>query len=389
MIGFAEAFAAVEAAWSLQRSDMRVLAFARPGSKPALRHVRGVKVVTVPAPEAGVDRTVAAVSRLVTQFRPDAFLPLDDASLWLSRRVELGGCCAVGPGQDGVDLALNKSAQLELARTVGFSVPQTGVFSSISETKVLSWPAVIKPADAVRLDDQNRLTRPGGGVCANETELDRLRAKAGTGTILVQPLIVGTGEGLFGYTSASQPTCFSAHRRVRMANPQGSASSACASRDVDSQLHAAAMDFLRQSGWNGLFMFEFLRDEAGTAWFMELNGRAWGSLALARRRGYEYPSWAVQDALGLPRSPATPINPPDIVARHAGRELTHLAYVMRGPQSKGITRWPGRSDALREVLRVSRRDRWYNWDRHQSSVLLADTWRTVIDLAGRTRGNKR
>ena len=41
-----------------------------------------------------------------------------------------------------------------------------------------------------------------------------------------------------------------------------------------------------------------LRDGEGTAWFMELNGRAWGSMALARRLGHEYPRWAVQAALG-------------------------------------------------------------------------------------------
>ena len=51
---------------------------------------------------------------------------------------------------------------------------------------------------------------------------------------------------------------------------------------------------LSHTQWRGMFMLEFLRAKDGTAWFMELNGRPWGSMALARRSGLEYPAWALR-----------------------------------------------------------------------------------------------
>ena len=165
--------------------------------------------------------------------------------------------------------------------------------------------------------------------------------------LIVQPLIHGTGEGLFGHATKDGVVAWSAHRRVRMLNPQGSASSACESFPVDQGLIGPAERFLTGLGWRGLFMLEFLRDRAGTPWFMELNGRAWGSLALARRRGFEYPAWTVRAALDD---------------------------------------WPRLWPTVRGLARVSpRRHRLYNWNRRQPRVLAADTYQTLRAYARRAR----
>src|SRR5437764_6457867 len=125
-----------------------------------------------------------------------------------------------------------------------------------------------------------------------------------------------------------------------MVNSQGSASSACRSQAVDGSRREAAARFLLDARWTGLFMLEFLRDTSGDAWLMELNGRPWGSMALARRRGLEYPAWAVRVALDPGFVPAVPADPRSIVCRHLGLELAHLAFVVRGPQSKAAEAWP-------------------------------------------------
>jgi hypothetical protein len=111
---------------------------------------------------------------------------------------------------------------------------------------------------------------------------------------------------------------------------------------------------------------------------MEVNGRPWGSMALARRAGFEYPAWAVADALGnAPSEPRIPTNGP-IVCRHAGRELVHLLFVLRGPRSTaGAELWPGRVDTIRSLAHVRRRDRWYNLRRDNLGFFLADTVQTV------------
>lgn len=389
LIGFAEAFAAIETAWSLQRAGIHVVAFGRAGRRSALTYVRGVEVIPVPPPEDHLDATLRELSGIVASRRLSAVLPLDDAALLLSTRLALGDIPIVGLGLDGPALALDKVAQIRAARAAGLPVPPTEVFETVEDVPRCSDAVMIKPADAVRIED-GRLIRPGGRVCASQQELDGARRTMAAGRVLVQPLLHGRGEGLFGYSTEEGPTAWSAHRRLRMVNPQGSASSACASIPVDPWLQERVQSFIRDAGWRGMFMVEFLRDSGGTPWFMELNGRPWGSLALARRRGFEYPAWTVQEILGEKPSPPLPFDAPDITARHVGREILHLAFVLRGPQSQALVdSWPGRWRTVSDLATVSRRDRLYNADLRQFWVLFVDTWRTVADQVRSARWRTR
>ena len=200
------------------------------------------------------------------------------------------------------------------------------------------------------------------------------------GPVIVQPLIRGVGEGIFGLAAGGRATALSGHRRIRMMNPRGSGSSACGSIPVAADVAGPVRDLVSLSGWQGLFMVEMLRDTAGTPWFMELNGRAWGSMALARHRGYRYPSWAVRSALDPLFVPAEPPEPPEIVARHLGREIIHLGTVLARGGAPRLT-------TVRDVLTVRRGDRWYNYRRDEAGVFLADTWATVrAQVAPRVSG---
>ena len=121
-------------------------------------------------------------------------------------------------------------------------------------------------------------------------------------------------------------------------------------------------------------MVEVLRDRAGQAWFMELNGRTWGSMALARHRGLGYPSWAVRAALDPEFSPPYPgmagVTAPNVTARHLGREIVHLGMVLARGDAPRIP-------TVRDVLIPHRGDRWYNWRPGEPAVFAADTWNTV------------
>jgi predicted ATP-grasp superfamily ATP-dependent carboligase len=183
-------------------------------------------------------------------------------------------------------------------------------------------------------------------------------------------MIDGVGEGVFGLACARGVEVLSAHRRIRMMNPRGSGSSACRSIPVAEELLRPVRDFIAGSELRGLFMIELLRDEQGRPWFMELNGRAWGSMALACRRGLDYPAWAVRAALDDTFTPREPADPPPMTARHLGREIVHLgAVMMRGDAPRLAT--------TRDVITVRRGDAWYNWRRGQARVFAADTWATV------------
>lgn len=384
LVGFAQAFAAIEAAWSLQEAGMQVIAFARRGTRSALRRVRDVHIHEVTPPEESVEQCLADLRMLVERVDPDAVLPLDDAALWLTSCMVFDRAVVIGPSPDSAAVALDKNAQITAAQAAGLLVPPTRLVRSAADlTDDLTWPVVVKPAEAVRADGDH-LVRPRGTIAADRAELDEARSGLSDGPLLVQPYLHGTGEGVFGYVDDDGVAAISAHRRVRMVNPHGSASSACTSIDVAPEIERAVRRLISDLDWRGLFMVELLRDEDGTAWFMELNGRAWGSLALARRRGFEYPAWAAQFAMGLPQEPPAPAAPASVTARHLGREIAHLLFVLRGPRSQAVAGWPGTWATVRDLLRVSPGDRLYNWNAHRPSVLVSDTIGTLAELvAGR------
>lgn len=381
LVGFADALAAIESAWSLLDDGFDVVAFARAGRPPALARVAGVRVVPVTPPEHDVKATLADLRRLVHEVGPAAVLPLDDHAVWLVDRLAADDVTVPVAGPTGplADLALDKRLQLAAAAAAGLAVPPTAAGTAGSLCPAGGGPWVVKSALAVAERD-GRLARPAGARAATPAAV-AAAAEAIGGPVLVQPVIDGVGEGVFGLATVRGVEAWSAHRRVRMMNPRGSGSSACRSLPVDDDLRAAVARFVAETGWRGLFMVELLRDAAGTAWTMELNGRPWGSLALARHRGFAYPAWAVRLALEPGFSPPVPAAPPDVTARHLGRELVHVAAVARSAARHDGGPPLGRT--LAEVLRVGRGDRWYNWRPGATRVLVADTAATLRAQLGR------
>lgn len=383
LVGFADALAAIESAWSLLDDGFDVVAFARAGRPPPLARVAGVRVVPVTPPEQDVKATLADLRRLVAGTGPAVVLPLDDHAVWLVDHVAADDVTLIvaGPTGDRAAVALDKRQQLAAAAAAGLAVPPT---TDGSVPPAGDGPWVVKSALAV-VERDGRLARPPGARAATPAAVTAA-VEALPGPALVQPVVEGVGEGVFGLATDRGVEAWSAHRRIRMMNPKGSGSSACRSLPVDGDLRAGVERFLAATRWRGVFMVELLRDAAGTAWTMELNGRLWGSLALARHRGFAYPAWAARLALDPTYSPAAagtvPADPPEVTARHLGRELVHVAAVARGAARRSGDGPPlGRT--LVDVVRVRRGDRWYNWRPGAARVLAADTVGTVRSQLGR------
>ncbi len=377
LIGFADALAAIESAWCLAGDGFEVHAFARRGSRPPLRRCRGVQLTEVTAPELDAARCAAEVAAAAARLGAVAVLPLDDHAVWACDRAsELDGALTVaGPTGTKASLALDKRLQLKAAESAGFAVPPTSDPLSPLPDPGPALTAgggpgrwMVKPALAVA-EHRGRLHRGPGRIAIGPGEVARAGAEA-DGPVLVQPVLAGTGEGVFGLAIGGATTALSAHRRIRMMNPRGSGSSACRSVPVPADLAGPVRELIRLAGWDGLFMVEVLRDAAGTPWFMELNGRAWGSMALAMHRGYRYPAWAVRAVADAGFRPPQPAGNPHCTARHLGREIVHLAAVLAGGGAP-------RAATARAVLTVRRSDRWYNYRPGEARVLAADTWATV------------
>lgn len=395
MIGFADALAAPEVVFSLRDAGFQLVAFTRAGTRqPAIAKLPTVmSLIELPPPEVNAEATIDALRAIAAEIEPAAVLPLDDAAIWLVDRAfgeadpseALAMAGAIGAG---AELALSKKLQIKYAHEAGFAVPSTRVATNRAEILAHdSFPAIVKPALAAELKGDGGLSRGDACYLMSADDLatlppdDRLSYPA-----LIQPLIAGDGEGVFGFAGKDGIAAWSGHQRVRMMNPHGSGSSACRSRAVEPDLKAAATRMMTAIGWRGPFMIELLRDSKGTAYFMELNGRLWGSTALARRAGLEYPAWAVCQALEpdfMP--PSVKLRDPGVI-RNLGRDLLHLLFLLRGPKSAfHRAHWPRFWPALGAVLKPAPGRNFYNWDPQHRWFHVRDAVATIRKFMSRKR----
>jgi hypothetical protein len=389
LIGFAEALAGPEVAWSLADAGFEVWSFARKGRRSALRHSRYVRVVEVTPPEVSVSAcfeelcSVAQPAVAGNLQAPLVVLPLDDTAVWLCAHRSLPqGWLLAGPRRDTARLALDKEYQTQAARAAGLQVPNTRVVSSPDEALrgANSFPLILKPAEAVCFR-QGAVHKGRNWICADQKELEKaVDSWGGKWKLLVQPFLCGIGEGIFGLATAEGVDRWSGHRRLRMMNPHGSGSSACVSQPVPETLKAPVARLVKQAGWRGLFMVELLCDRSDQHWFVEFNGRAWGSMALSRRQGLEYPAWTTNLALDPQwRLPEDGHRTPEVVCRNLGREIMHLAFALRGRKSAAIRQWPSFWRSAGAMLRIGRRDSLYNFRRDDLGVFLSDVYCTIRD----------
>ena len=391
VIGFAEAMAAPEVLWSLVDAGFRVVAFARRGRASALRHSRHVRCHEISSPESDLQASISELNSLLGSLTTSSetgrlvLLPMDDKAVWLcSRLPPSNGWLLAGPSGSCADLALNKDLQVEAAREAGFNVPQSALARTAEDLfafqTTASFPIILKAAECVPVH-QGRVKSCRKWICANRLELQKAVAEWGERVpLLAQSFVAGVGEGVFGIAAPEGIRVWSAHRRVRMMDPQGSGSSACISQDVPEEVKANVEALIAKAGWRGLFMIELLRDNAGKIWFVELNGRTWGSMALCRRQGLEYPAWHVNLATdeashaGIGASSQA-----GLLCRHAGREFMHLLFVLRGARSNALNQWPSFWKSFGDILRFRRKDGVYNWRRGDLKVFFADCYYTVHD----------
>jgi len=390
LLGFAAALAAPEALFSLHAAGHEVRFFDRDGRRraPVLSLPGQAAPALIPAPEADAATATEALRAAQRAAPADVVLPLDDASLQLvnvafgADAAPLGDApmprlaCAAGAQAAA---ALDKTVQIEAARAAGLPPPPAWIARTAQELAAalaeVPLPAIVKPALVARLVD-GRLRRDAAVYALARCDLD---VSALPLPAIVQPLIHGTGEGVFGFATPAGVVAWSGHRRLRMMNPHGSGASACRSRRPAPEETAAVGRLVEGLGWRGPFMVELLRPECGPPLFMELNGRLWGSLALARRGGHEHPAWAVAQALDPAFVPAAPPIPDGLEVRHLGRELLHLMFLLRGPKTDFHRRdWPRLLPALAAVLRPGPGRGFYDHDPSAPRFFLREAAANVI-----------
>jgi hypothetical protein len=385
LVGFAEALPAPEVCFSLRTAGVRIVSFCRSNNSSKFARLNFVEYCLVTAPEVDFNRTVSDVENLIRRIRPELTIPCDDAALMVLCRASNRPDDSLSLTRAACDFAVNKWTQIEAASACGFSVMQTSLVTDESDVNHFPFrPAVLKPRDA--------LDHCGSGLSKGRTFIikddhlpDEAKEALHSRPYLIQEYRAGVGEGYFGIVHDGKIFTGFGHRRVRMMNPIGSGSSACISREPKPDESKAVEALVKRVGWQGPFMVELLCDDSGTKWFMEFNGRFWGSLALARRCGLDMPRLVLD--LDRGNAVTVPSRIDQGFARHLGRDIIHFLFVLRGahPLLRRYT-WSERLLTMKAVFAPHGLRSFYNYDPAQPFFFIKDAAITVLNaISGRRR----
>ncbi len=260
----------------------------------------------------------------------DLILPISEAALLaaVSCRAQLPPGALVAPATAALEYTLSKRRATAKALALGIPCPRTAF--SVEGVPQMQPPWIVRTDN--RLADDGSYRKGRTWYLEDSGELmDLLRELTEDGEQwMVQEHIVGKGGGAFVLMRGSQAVLEFAHQRIHEVPFYGGVSSL--RRSVrDGATVATAVQLFASIGYEGAAMFEFRRSHLDQVpYFIEINGRLWGSLALALHAGADFPA--------------------QLVAAHAGSATAPNDYAA-GIYCRNV--YPGETDYLRSVLAVS------------------------------------
>ena len=260
------------------------------------------------------------------------------------------------PPHDVVLRAFDKSATIDLARSLGIAVPETSLLEQgdcpelVAAT--LRFPVVLKPRSSFETNGQGTIRTTGRSLYARNIEEFTYSCRAlrhKSSSVLVQEYIPGRGVGYYALMCHGALRAEFAHQRIRDVHPSGSGSSLRSSARPEPALRSASLRILQELGWHGVAMVEFLRRADGTLVFMEVNGRFWNSLALSIYAGVDFPALLAQMVekgdVSAPGSSAEGLR-----CRWLLGDFRHLVEVWKGAPRGFPERYPNRFATLLRFL---------------------------------------
>jgi predicted ATP-grasp superfamily ATP-dependent carboligase len=204
------------------------------------------------------------------------------------------------PGASTVESALDKQDMVRRAAKVGFRVPETEV---ASPEVLAAWdgPLVVKcrshwspgQRHLYRIDSRRY---PDARAAAARI---RLIQDAGLEPLVQRP-VDGHLGALIGLFDDGRLLGRVQQRTLRLWPTPSGVSSRAQTVPVDDELAGRAVTLLSDLGWSGLVELQFLTGTDGVPQLIDLNGRFYGSMALACAAGPNLPDAWGRQALGLP-----------------------------------------------------------------------------------------
>lgn len=260
------------------------------------------------------------------------------------------------PDFETLNKAFDKAETIRIAKKVGVPVPKTAVLTKLSEAEKLAaqigYPVVVKPRYSVYWDGASFWLTYGPQYVNTPEELQNVISQypSNKPLPLLQEFIPGKGIGGFFLMDKDGNVCAEfAHKRLRDVRPTGSGSTLRQSTRLDPKLRELSVSLLRGMQWWGIAMVEFRKDERnGNIYLMEVNGRFWGSLALAIEAGVNFPKLLVDVVQGQTVKP--PSYQEGIVVRWWLGDLLRTIRLMKGKPKNYPGKFPSRLSALWEFI---------------------------------------
>ncbi len=234
----------------------------------------------------------AALAELAAQWGAAAVLPGTEASLVaVAENADMFGAgTSLGcPSPEIVHRATDKRALADLAGRAGLKTPPTEEASTASEFSG-PFPAIIKPSASVVSDEAGEHHQVKVSVVANRDELSTALEKMPGGRAVVQPYIAGRLRTVNGVAWEGQLVC-SVHKRSDRTWPlKAGVFSYGTTVAPDLEFEEACQRLLQDLAWSGLFNLQFLETASGERLLIDVNPRAYHSMALAIGAGANLPA---------------------------------------------------------------------------------------------------
>lgn len=267
----------------------------------------------------------------------DLVIPVTDWTLGplSANRGRFVGICRLAlPSASALAIVSDKYRTIEMAQHLGINVPRTRLIESLNDlpaTEEMGFPVVVKDRFSVRWLG-NKAVFGSVAYAYSQAELkDKISTRLqAAGDVLVQEFVSGTGIGFACFIAGGSVLLPFEWERIREVDPCGGASSARKSIALNKEIVALSSKFMIEIGFEGIAMVEYKRAANGEMIFMEINGRPWGSLALAVACGIDYPRyWIDWNLKGILPPKSIPYEA-NIVCRRIVGELTHLSNLWAG-----------------------------------------------------------
>jgi predicted ATP-grasp superfamily ATP-dependent carboligase len=280
--------------------------------------------------------------------------------------------------------ALSKVAMMEVARKAGVAIPKS--FFPHDETELptiakdLGFPLIIK-GDRGESGNHVRLVERPGKLRSAYREVAALEAASGNRPF-VQEYVKGAAYSVGGVFYQGRPLRVCAHRKLVGVPPLEGLTVRGVTERCPGLLGQAFKIFAALE-YSGLGHVEFVRDEAGSLHFLEINPRVWGTVGIGEYAGVDFFTPYFQLAHGQ-------IPEPDLDFREGVR------FHRIGREGKMIRRRPSRIFGfVRDCIDPSVRSdfRWSDPTPHIASLMArwsTPTFRTGSkEVAGHERRSKK